>query len=146
MKNIEKLIPHRPPFMFVDSVRVEGEEIVATYAFSPEEWFFKGHFPDYPVVPGVLLIESMAQAGGAGAKLLGVTPDGLFVLAKIRSASFRRQVRPGELFEMQIRCLHSGSHILHQSGKGLVDGEIAVEAEWIAMTTDRGSVQGGKSE
>lgn len=135
MDNLESYLPHRAPFLFVDDVRVEGETIVASRRYSADEWFFKGHFPDYPVVPGVLLIEALAQAGGVGAKLLGVKPQGLFVLAKIRSSTFRRQVRPGDTLDMKIEILKSGPFVLHQKGRGMVGGELAVEAEWIAMSS-----------
>jgi 3-hydroxyacyl-[acyl-carrier-protein] dehydratase len=135
MENIESFLPHRPPFLFVDDAKIEGEKILATRNFHPDEFYFKGHFPDYPVVPGVLLIEAMAQAGGVGAKLLGVKPQGLFVLAKIRSATFRRQVRPGDNLEMEIVNLKSSGLVLHQKGVGKVENEIAVEAEWIAMSS-----------
>lgn len=148
MAKIEDLVPHRPPFLFVDNVEVEGNSIVASHTFRADDWFFKGHFPDYPVVPGVLLIETMAQAGGAGVKLLGIEPDGTFMLAKIRSATFRRQVRPGERLDMKIQCRHATAHIIHQKGTGLVGGSVAVEAEWIAMSSRgaQGQEQGQEQE
>ncbi|MCX7027490.1 MAG: 3-hydroxyacyl-ACP dehydratase FabZ [Spirochaetes bacterium] len=135
MENIEKYLPHRPPFLFIDDVRIEDSFIIASRLFQADEWFFRGHFPAYPVVPGVLLVEAMAQAGGVGAKLLGIEPQSMFVFAKIRSARFRRQVRPGDLLEIRIENLKSNSLILHQKGLGTVGGEMAVEAEWIAMAS-----------
>jgi len=143
-KKIEDLVPHRPPFLFIDSVEVEENIIVASHTFRADDWFFKGHFPGYPVVPGVLLIETMAQAGGAGVKLLGIEPDGTFMLAKIRSATFRRQVRPEERLEMRIQCVHATPHIIHQKGIGLVGGNMAVEAEWIAMSSKGAQEQAQK--
>ena len=86
-------------------------------------------------MPGVLLVETLAQAGGIGAKLLGVKPHSMFVFARIRSATFRRQVRPGDLLEMRIVNVKSNASVIHQKGIGTVDGEIAVEAEWIAMAS-----------
>lgn len=109
--------------------------IMASRSYKPEEWFFKGHFPAYPVVPGVLLVEALAQAGGVGAKLLGIKPKGLFVLARIRSATFRRQVRPGERLDMEVWNIKSGALVLHQKGRGMVDGQVAVEAEWVSMSS-----------
>ena len=135
MENIESYLPHRPPFLFVDDVGIEGSTILASRIFRAEEWFFKGHFPAYPVVPGVLLVESLAQAGGVGAKLLGVKPKGLFVLARIRSATFRRQVHPGERLDMEISIVKSSALVLHQKGRGLVDGQVAMEAEWVSMSS-----------
>lgn len=135
MEQITSLIPHRPPFLFVDEAAIAHGTIKAKRHFAADEWFFQGHFPDYPVVPGVLLIEAMAQAGGVGAKLLGNNPKGLFVLAKIRSATFRRQVRPGETLDMEVVNLRSSAQVIHQRGVGKVGDEIAVEAEWIAMSS-----------
>lgn len=135
MDNIEKYLPHRRPFLFVDDVRIEGQTIFGSKEFGPDEWFFKGHFPAYPVVPGVLLVESMAQAGGVGAKLLGIKPTSMFVFAKIRTATFKRQVRPGDRLDMEIVNVKSSDLVLYQKGVGKVKGEIAVEAEWIAMAS-----------
>lgn len=135
MEQITSLIPHRPPFLFVDEAAIAHSTIKAKRNFAADEWFFQGHFPGYPVVPGVLLIEAMAQAGGVGAKLLGNNPKGLFVLAKIRSATFRRQVRPGETLDMEVVNLRSSAQVIHQRGVGKVGDEIAVEAEWIAMSS-----------
>ena len=135
MNTVTSYLPHRPPFLFVDEVEIVGEKIKAKKIFNPDEWFFKGHFPAFPVVPGVLLIEAMAQAGGVGVKLLGVKPDSMFVFAKIRSATFRQPVLPGNTLEMEIENVKIGAFIIHQKGLGKVDGKIAVEAEWIAMAS-----------
>lgn len=135
MDSIQDLIPHRPPFLFVDDVNVDEGIIIASHVYKPEDWFFRGHFPEFPVVPGVLLVETLAQAGGAGVKLLGVLHEGIFMLAKIRSATFRRPVRPGEKLNMQIECIKASSHIIHQKGTGKVGDEVAVEAEWINIAT-----------
>jgi len=132
---IEQYLPHRSPFLFVDEARTEGQIIIASRLFKIEEFFFTGHFPKHPVVPGVLLIEALAQAGGVGAKLLGIRFKGLFVLAKIRSASFRKPVFPGDKLDMEIEICKSSPLVLHQKGSGRVDGELAVEAEWIAMSS-----------
>lgn len=135
MDTVEQYLPHRSPFLFVDEARTEENRILASRIFKESEFFFAGHFPKYPVVPGVLLIEALAQAGGVGAKLLGIRPKGLFVLAKIRSASFRKPVFPGDRLDMEIEVCKSGSLVLHQKGRGMVGGELAVEAEWIAMSS-----------
>jgi len=135
MENVTAYLPHRPPFLFVDEVELDGAKIKAKKTFKSEEWFFKGHFPAFPVVPGVLLIEAMAQAGGVGVKLLGIKPDSMFVFAKIRSATFRQPVFPGNTLEMEIENIKAGALIIHQKGIGKVDGKIAVEAEWIAMAS-----------
>ncbi len=135
MKNIEQYLPHRPPFLFVDDVVIEGDAIRATHAFSAEDWFFKGHFPSYPIVPGVLLVESMAQAGGVGAKLMGVYPKSLFMFAKIKEARFKQPVRPGDVFTMEISNLRASSVVLHQRGIGKVGNTVVVEAEWMSIAS-----------
>jgi 3-hydroxyacyl-[acyl-carrier-protein] dehydratase len=135
MENLETYLPHRPPFLFIDDVHLEGERILATRKFREDEWFFKGHFPSYPIVPGVLLVEAMAQAGGVGAKLIGIKPKSMFVFARIRTATFKRPVRPGDTLEMEIVNARSSDLALSQKGIGKVNGEIAVEAEWIAMAS-----------
>ena len=135
MENIEQYLPQRPPFLFVDDVKVEGTTIFASRTFHSDEWFFAGHFPGYPIVPGVLLVESMAQAGGVGAKIMGIRPQSLFVFAKIRTAVFKRQVRPLDTLEMEIVNLRSSNLVLLQKGIGRVGGEVAVEAEWMAMAS-----------
>ncbi|RPJ09200.1 MAG: beta-hydroxyacyl-ACP dehydratase, partial [Spirochaetaceae bacterium] len=67
MSDIEQLLPHRKPFLYVDKLeKATEEEIIGYKTFGPDEYFFKGHFPEYPVVPGVILVETMAQTGGAG--------------------------------------------------------------------------------
>ncbi|MEN6476356.1 MAG: 3-hydroxyacyl-ACP dehydratase FabZ [Rectinema sp.] len=135
MNEIERWLPHRDPFLFVDDVHIEDGIIRASRKFREDEFFFRGHFPDYPVVPGVLLIETLAQAGGVGVKMMDVTPNGLFVLVKVRDASFRRQVRPGETLDIEIHNIKAGPALVHQKGVGKVNGERTVEAEWVCMAT-----------
>lgn len=132
---ITDLLPHREPFLFVDRiVDASAKQIIAERTFNPDTWFFKGHFPSYPIVPGVILIETLAQCGGAGLVSAGIVPQGnLFLLAAIYKAMFRRQVRPGELVRMEIDVKKCTPRLLKQSGKGFVNGELAVEAEWMCM-------------
>jgi len=139
-REIESLIPHRAPFRFVD--RVELDELdrdkMRGERLFKDEFFFQGHFPGQPVVPGVILVETLAQCGGIGAKLAGVDEQGTFLFAKIVSARFRRPVRPGERLEMEIENLRATASIIHQRGKGSVGGELAVEAEWISIAAALG--------
>jgi 3-hydroxyacyl-[acyl-carrier-protein] dehydratase len=128
------LLPHRPPFLFIDRAWTESGRMFGERLFPAEEPFFAGHFPGYPVVPGVILIEALAQCGGIGAKLLGVDPKGTFVFAKIVEARFKRQVRPGDTLRMEIDMLRGGHMAIRQRGSGYVNGELAVEAEWLAVS------------
>ena len=135
MTEIENLLPHREPFLFVDEILEASEEkIIARHLFSEKEFFFRGHFPEYPVVPGVILIETMAQAGGAGLRKLGIVEqDGLFFLVSVDKVKFRRQVRPGEEVRSEVENLRVSSKMVKQSGKAYVGDEIAAEAEWMCL-------------
>jgi 3-hydroxyacyl-[acyl-carrier-protein] dehydratase len=135
MNEIESLLPHREPFLFVDEiVEASNEKIIAKHVFTEKEYFFKGHFPEYPVVPGVVLIETMAQSGGAGLRKLGVLGDGtLFFLATVDKVKFRRQVRPGDELRSEVVNLRVSPHMVKQQGKAYVGDELAAEAEWMCL-------------
>jgi 3-hydroxyacyl-[acyl-carrier-protein] dehydratase len=140
MNDIKDLLPHRDPFLFVDKVIEASEEkIVAERTFTEAEPFFKGHFPGHPVVPGVVLIETMAQAGGAGIRELGVLGDALFFLATVEKAKFRKQVVPGDTVTLEISNDRISKSMLKQSGKALVNGEVAAEASWLCLVDRSGS-------
>ncbi|MDR2111129.1 MAG: 3-hydroxyacyl-ACP dehydratase FabZ [Spirochaetaceae bacterium] len=132
---IEGLLPHRPPFLFVDEiVRADREKIIARHVFTETEFFFRGHFPQYPVVPGVILVETMAQSGGAGLRKLGILGgDALFFLGSVDKVKFRRQVRPGEELRSEIENLRISPRMIKQAGKAYVGDEIAAEAEWLCL-------------
>ena len=132
---VKGLLPHREPFLFVDEITEAGnEKIVAKRTFTEKDFFFKGHFPEYPVVPGVILIETMAQSGGAGLRKLGALGDSaLFFLATVDKVKFRRQVRPGDEVRSEIVNLRVSPKMIKQSGKAFVGDELAAEAEWMCL-------------
>jgi len=133
MKEIENLIPHRNPFLYVDKlVSLSKEEIIGTAVFTDDNQFLRGSFPDAYFVPGVILIESMAQCGGAGIKKLGLA-DGLFGLANVENAVFFRGVNYGKTFRMIIRNIKIAEKYIKQSGVGYVDEDPCLDMTWMCV-------------
>ncbi len=134
MKDVKELLPHRDPFLYVDYIeKTDKEEIIAYRTFTENEYFFKGHFPGYPVVPGVILVETMAQAGGAGIAESGALGNALFFLATVDKAKFRRQVVPGDKVKLVVKNIRVSGAMIKQSGKAYVGEELAAEAEWLCL-------------
>lgn len=137
--DIESLLPHRKPFLFVDEiVSCDDKGCVCTRKFTDDDFFFKGHFPEYPVVPGVILVETMAQAGGSALSYQKTFAEGsLFFLASVDKVKFRNQVRPGDTVRMEIENLRVSPNMVKQRGKAYVGDAIAAEAEWMCIVGKR---------
>lgn len=129
--SVEDLLPHRKPFLFVDKLLYSDQKrYVAEVTYGEDMWFFKGHFPEYPVVPGVILIETIAQCGGAGLVASGLIKNGVFLLVGVDNAKFRRQVRPNDKLRMEVENIRVSSRMAIQHGKAYVGDELAVEADF----------------
>ena len=136
---IREILPHRYPFLLVDRIEeLETERVVGIKNVTVNEPFFAGHFPDYPVMPGVLIIEAMAQV--AGVLVLSGIPDRkdkLVLLAGVDGAKFRKPVRPGDQLRMEMKVLRSRPTMAKVSGTATVDGMVVAEAEILCVLADR---------
>jgi 3-hydroxyacyl-[acyl-carrier-protein] dehydratase len=136
---IREILPHRYPFLLVDRIEeLDAERVVGIKNVTVNEPFFAGHFPDYPVMPGVLIIEAMAQV--AGVLVLNGIADRkskLVLLAGVDGAKFRKPVRPGDQLRMEMKVLRSRASMAKVSGTATVDGAVVAEAEILCVLADR---------
>ncbi len=134
-------LPHRYPMLLVDRVEelVPDQRITAIKAVTMNEGFFQGHFPGRPVMPGVLIVEALAQAAGVLAvESLGLAGSGKLVyFMSIDEAKFRSPVEPGVLLRLEVEFLQKRAKVCKFAGRALVDGQLAAEAKFMAMIADQ---------
>ena len=140
VKRVMAALPHRYPMLLVDRVESLDPEkgIVAIKAVTINEPFFQGHFPARPIMPGVLIVEALAQAAGVLAvEALGLAGTGKLVyFMAIEGAKFRVPVEPGVLLRLEVEFVQKRSSVCKFSGRALVDGKVAAEASFTAMIAD----------
>ncbi|WLV26055.1 3-hydroxyacyl-ACP dehydratase FabZ [Aciduricibacillus chroicocephali] len=131
IEEIKQIIPHRYPFLLVDKVLEveEGSRVVAIKNVSINEPFFQGHFPDYPVMPGVLIVEAMAQVGAIAMLGKEENKGKIGFLAGVDKCRFKRQVKPGDQLKLEVEITRLKGAIGKGKGRATVDGEVACEAE-----------------
>lgn len=139
INDISAILPHRYPFLLVDRiVELEADRVVGIKNVTLNEPFFQGHFPDFPVMPGVLIVEAMAQA--AGVLVLKSIPDRhrkVVLLVAIESARFRKPVIPGDTLRLEMSVLKRKASVAKMAGVATVDGVVVAEAEVMCKLADK---------
>ena len=130
-KDIENIIPHRAPFLLIDEIlEIEpGKRIKGVKYVSEEEYYFKGHFPGNPIMPGVLQVETIAQAGAVAVLILPENKGKLVLFAGIDKARFKRMVKPGDELIIEVEIESFRRNIGKGKGKATVDGKLACAAD-----------------
>lgn len=140
VKRVMAALPHRYPLLLVDRVEsiVPDQSIVAIKAVTMNEQFFQGHFPGRPIMPGVLIVEALAQAAGVLAvESLGLANSGKLVyFMGIEGAKFRQPVEPGVLLRLEVEFTQKRASVCKFAGRALIEGKLAAEANFTAMIAD----------
>jgi 3-hydroxyacyl-[acyl-carrier-protein] dehydratase len=138
IKEIQKFLPHRYPFLMVDRIiEIEpGKKAIGIKNVTINEEFFQGHFPGEPIMPGVLIIEAMAQVAGILAFRSGATVGKSVYFMSIEKAKFRKPVVPGDQLRLEIQILQQRGNVWRFSGHAIVEEKVAAEAEFTAMVPD----------
>ena len=141
---IQDILPHRYPFLLVDRIveLTPGVRIVGVKQVTINEHFFQGHFPGAPVMPGVLILEAMAQVGAVYAlQQLEGRDDKLVLFSGIDNGRFRRPVVPGDTLVITVTPVRVGHRVQKMHGEAHVEGQLAAEADIMSVVADRGGVK-----
>ncbi len=140
VRRVMAVLPHRYPMLLVDRVEdlVKDERIVAVKAVTINEGFFQGHFPGRPIMPGVMIVEALAQAAGVLAmESFGLAGSGKLVyFMAIENAKFRSPVEPGCLLHLNVEFTQKRPRVCKFAGKAMIGDQVAAEAEFMAMIAD----------
>lgn len=136
-ERVMEMIPHRPPMLLIDSVEqvIANESATGIKTVNPDDMFLQGHFPGHPVMPGVMIVEAMAQTAAVLAiHSMGAEAEGKIVyFMTISDAKFRRPVTPGDELHLEVAVARARKTVWRFTGRATVDGELAAEASFSAM-------------
>lgn len=139
-ERIKELIPHRPPFLWLDSAEIDGETLRATAFVSPDLPLFEGHYPGAPLLPGVIQLEMCYQAGAVLIAALGQGGRGLPVIARTEGVKFKRMIRPGETCEIEATIKDRLPGAVYLVGKVSVGGKLACRCDFTTAEAQPGAL------
>ncbi len=142
LAEVQAAIPHRTPFLFIDEVcNRDDNHVVCRKSFGPDEWFFAGHYPDFPLVPGVILCEAALQAGAILlADRATAGEHRLPVVTRMNEVRFKQVVRPGDTVEIEVQLRERLADAFYFIGKVSCHGKIAVRLEFTCMLAEQAEV------